>query len=250
LILPDLEKGEVLQNEVFKQRSSMTRKNFSVFGVKQMKRPIDLNRYGGLEPASTIEADGHELKTFIHSTAEVSGDASFGEGCRIWNQAQIRERASLGKQCIVGKDVYIDRDVIIGDYVKIQNQAQLFRGVVLESGVFIGPRVCFTNDFFPRAINPDGTLKTDDDWELELTFVSYGASIGAGAIILPGVKIGTYAMIGAGAIVTKNVGDHELVVGTPARHHGYVCRCGNKLQLNSKAVSWNCKICRENYFFN
>jgi acetyltransferase-like isoleucine patch superfamily enzyme len=215
-----------------------------------MKRLIDLKSFGRVEAITSLEMDGQELKTFIHSTAEVSNLANLGEGCRIWNQAQIRERASLGKQCIVGKDVYIDRDVVIGDFVKIQNQAQLFRGAVIESGVFIGPRVCFTNDRFPRAVNTDGTLKTDDDWELELTFVSYGASIGAGAVILPGLKIGSFAMIGAGAVVTKDVADHELVIGSPARHQGYVCRCGSKLQLNSKGVSWFCKNCRENYIFN
>lgn len=239
-----------MYNEVIKIKKSQMQKGLVEFGVNEMKQPIDLKRYGDFETATVLESDGQLLRSFIHSSAEVSNLAVLGEGCRVWNQAQIRERASLGKQCIVGKDVYIDRDVVVGDFVKIQNQAQLFRGVVVESGVFIGPRVCFTNDHFPRAINADGSLKSDDDWELELTFVSYGASIGAGAVILPGLKIGAFAMIGAGAVVTKNVADHELVVGSPARHRGYVCRCGNKLQLNSKGVSWFCKICRENYIFN
>jgi UDP-2-acetamido-3-amino-2,3-dideoxy-glucuronate N-acetyltransferase len=239
-----------MRAKIVKFRKSKSRAILAGFGVGKMKHSTDTVTYKSPEAPSSLEFDGQELKMFIHSTAEVSPKAIIGAGCRIWNQAQIREQATLGKQCIVGKDVYIDRDVVVGDYVKIQNQAQLFRGVVIESGVFIGPRVCFTNDNFPRAINTDGTLKNDNEWELELTFVSYGASIGAGAIILPGLKIGAYAMIGAGAVVTRDVADHQLVLGNPARPHGYVCRCGNRLQLNSRAVSWQCKICRENYIFN
>ncbi len=236
--------------EIIKLKKSKRKPDLVQLGGEEMKHSAELTGYRMPETHSLLESDGQELKLFIHETAEVSPEAIVGSGCRIWNQAQIRERATLGKQCIVGKDVYIDRDVVVGDYVKIQNQAQLFRGVVIESGVFIGPRVCFTNDSFPRAITADGRLKTDDDWGLELTFVSYGASIGAGAIILPGVKIGAFAMIGAGAIVTRDIADHQLVMGNPARPYGYVCRCGNRLQLNSRSVSWQCKICRENYIFN
>jgi UDP-2-acetamido-3-amino-2,3-dideoxy-glucuronate N-acetyltransferase len=227
-----------------------TTSSLNKLGEKKMEQPAKPLEFAVFPTRSLLEPDGQENRLFIHPTAEVSPEAVIGAGCRIWNQAQIRERARLGKQCIIGKDVYIDRDVIIGDNVKIQNQAQLFRGVVVESGVFIGPCVCFTNDHYPRAINLNGKLKTDDDWSMEVTFVSYGASIGAGALILPGVKIGAFAMIGAGAIVTKDVAEHQLVIGQPAQLQGYVCRCGNRLRLNQHSVSWQCTSCRENYIFN
>ena len=235
--------------EIVNLRNQKNTTPLDKFGIETMEQANELKNPRLPSAQSELEPDGHEIKLFIHPTADVSPEAIIGAGCRIWNQAQVREKAILGKQCIIGKDVYIDRDVQIGDYVKIQNQAQLFRGVVLESGVFIGPRVCFTNDRFPRAINSEGFLKTDDDWALEVTFVSYGASIGAGAVILPGIKIGPYAMIGAGAVVTRNVEEQQLVLGNPARLHGYVCRCGRRLQLNQRVVSWQCKVCRENYFF-
>ena len=102
----------------------------------------------------------------IHATADVSAEAEIGPGTSIWNQAQVRERARIGAGSIIGKNVYVDTDVVIGDRCKIQNNVSLFHGVTLEDGVFIGPHVCFTNDRLPRAINPDGSAKTDDDWEV------------------------------------------------------------------------------------
>jgi acetyltransferase-like isoleucine patch superfamily enzyme len=190
-----------------------------------------------------------DLRVYIHPTADVSPLANIGPGTKIWHQAQVRERAVLGKQCIIGKGAYVDLDVVVGDCVKIQNRASVYKGVMIESGVFVGPHVCFTNDRFPRAINPDGTLKTEDDWELECTLVCYGASIGAGSIILPGVRIGSFAIVGSGSVVTTDVPDHALVFGNPARLRGYVCRCGRSLKLNKGSVSWNCPACNENYFF-
>jgi len=165
----------------------------------------------------------------IHPTAEVSSAAKIGEGTRIWHQAQVRERATIGRNCIVGKGVYVDFDVVIGDNVKIQNGAQIYHGATLEDGVFVGPLACLTNDRFPRAITPDGRLKAADDWEVGPIVVRYGASIGAGAIVLPGVTIGRFAMVAAGAVVTASVPDHGLVMGTPARLAGYVCACGRRL---------------------
>lgn len=167
---------------------------------------------------------------FIHPTADVSPEASLGEGVRVWNQAQIRERAHIGADCIIGKNVYVDFDVVIGSRVKIQNNASIFHGVTLEDGVFIGPHVCFCNDTIPRAIAPDGSLKSQDDWDVGLIHVGFGASIGAGSIILPNVTIGKLAMVGAGSVVTRSVPDYGLVYGNPARLQGYVCSCGRKLE--------------------
>lgn len=166
---------------------------------------------------------------FIHPTAEVSSTAQISAGTRIWGQVHVREYAKIGETCNIGKGVYIDRHVHIGSNVKIQNHASLFEGLTLEDGVFIGPHVCFTNDLLPRAITPDGKLKIADDWIITPTLVKYGASIGAGSIVVCGITIGEFALIGAGSVVTRDIPPHILAFGHPARQHGYVCYCARKL---------------------
>jgi acetyltransferase-like isoleucine patch superfamily enzyme len=183
---------------------------------------------------------------FVHPTADVSPRAEVNSGSRIWHQAQVRERVRIGTNCIVGKGAYIDFDVTIGNNVKIQNGVYVYHGATVEDGVFLGPGVILTNDKLPRAINPDGSLKTDADWEVSPTLIRRGASIGAGTVILPGVTVGEFAMVGAGSIVTHDVPAHALVYGNPARLHGYVCRCGrslNKLENHE----WKCEVCNESY---
>jgi len=166
----------------------------------------------------------------IHPTAEVSPAAQVGAGTRIWHQAQVRGGARIGRECIIGKGVYVDVDVQIGDRCKIQNGCSVYRGVTLEDGVFLGPGAILANDRFPRAINPDGTLKGQEDWEVGPVRVRYGASLGASAVVLPGVTVGRWAMVGAASVVTHDVPDHGLVVGNPARLVGFVCSCGARLQ--------------------
>ncbi|HLE58074.1 MAG TPA: DapH/DapD/GlmU-related protein [Candidatus Limnocylindria bacterium] len=166
----------------------------------------------------------------IHPTAEVAPDAVIGPGTSIWNQAQVRGGARIGAACIIGKNVYVDAGVVLGDRVKVQNNVSLYHGLSVEDGVFIGPHVCFTNDRVPRAINPDGSLKTDADWEVSPITVRHGAAIGANSTILPGVSIGRWAMVGSGSVVTRDVADHELVVGNPARRVGSACVCGQPLR--------------------
>lgn len=182
----------------------------------------------------------------IHPTADVSPEATIGAGTRIWHEAQVRERARIGADCILGKGVYIGEDVVVGDRCKIENRASLFHGVTLEDGVFIGPHAVFANDRFPRAVNPDGSLKTDADWTVEPSLVRRGASVGAGAVVLPGITIGPWAMVGAGAVVTADVPAQALVRGTPARIAGWVCVCGRPLR-SADTHMYHCAVCDRPY---
>jgi len=174
---------------------------------------------------------------FVHPSADVSPKAQIGEGTKIWQHCQVREGVVLGRNCILSKGVYIDVDVRVGNNVKIQNGISVYHGVTLEDGVFCGPHCVFTNDRQPRAINPDGSLKSAADWVVSETYVKTGASIGAHATIGCGVTIGCWAMIGAGAVVTRDVPDHGLVYGNPARLHGFVCACGEKLVDQRSGIS-------------
>ena len=164
----------------------------------------------------------------IHPTAEVSAEATIGEGSRIRHWAQVREGAKIGENCVIGKDVYIDSDVLIGNDCKVENFATIYKGVTLGNRVFVGPHVCFTNDPYPRAVSPD--------WRRVDTKVQDGASLGANATILCGITIGRNAMIAAGAVVTKDVLPHALVAGVPAKLIGWVCECGRPLDRNMECA--------------
>lgn len=183
----------------------------------------------------------------IHPTADVAPSATIGPGTSIWNQAQVREDARIGAECVIGKNAYVDAGVVIGDRVKVQNNVSLYHGVTVEDGVFIGPHVCFTNDKVPRAVNRDGSLKTDADWEVRPTLVRFGAAVGANSTILPGVSIGRWAMVGSGSVVTHDVADYELVVGNPARRIGSACPCGEPMRdaEDGAAFHGRCPRCGE-----
>ncbi|NUS73353.1 MAG: N-acetyltransferase [Corynebacteriales bacterium] len=158
---------------------------------------------------------------YIHPTADVEEGVNIGPETRVWHQTHIRRNAQLGTGCNLGKNVFVDEDVTIGNGVKIQNNVSVYRGVSIEDDVFVGPSAVFTNDLRPRAANPS--------WTITPTRIRHGASIGANATIVCGIEIGPYAMIAAGAVVTRTVAAHQLVMGNPARPAGWVCACGELL---------------------
>lgn len=170
------------------------------------------------------------MAIFIHKTADVSRQSVIGEGTKVWNLAQVRKGVKIGEECVLGRGVYVDSNVVIGNKVKIQNNASIFHGVTIEDGVFIGPHVCFTNDLHPRAVNPDLSFREPSDWMVTPTQICFGAAIGANSTIRCGVRIGKWAMVGAGSVVVQDVPEHGMVYGVPARLKGYVCECGIRLE--------------------
>jgi acetyltransferase-like isoleucine patch superfamily enzyme len=174
----------------------------------------------------------------IHATADVSSAAQIGDGTAIWQQVQVREGAVIGQNCIFGKGVFVDVGVHIGNNVKVQNYVSVFQGVTIEDGVFVGPHTTFTNDLLPRAVNPDGSLKSAHDWTVIETLVCESAAIGANSTILCGVRIGRWAMIGAGSVVTSDVPDYALIVGNPGRLVGFVGPSGERLREVAIHEAW------------
>ena len=165
----------------------------------------------------------------IAPSANVHPTAEMGPCAQVWHHAQVREHARIGARSVLGQGVYVDAGVVIGDDCKLQNYACTYHGVTLEAGVFVGPHACFTNDVYPRAINPDGSLKGASDWQISKTLVKHGATIGANATVRCGVTIGRWALVAAGSVVTRDVPDYGLVQGNPARLVGFVSPHGYPL---------------------
>jgi acetyltransferase-like isoleucine patch superfamily enzyme len=174
----------------------------------------------------------------IEASADVSPLASLGEGCSVWHLAQVREEAVLGPDCVIGRGAYVGTGVRLGARCKVQNYALVYEPARLGDGVFIGPAV-LTNDTHPRAVTPDGRLKSADDWAAVAVTVEDGASIGARAVCVAPVHVGRWALVAAGAVVTHDVPAHALVAGVPARRIGWVGRTAHRLREDSPG-RWTC----------
>jgi len=162
-----------------------------------------------------------------HESAVIEDGARIGDGTRVWHHAHIRSGAVIGVGCVLGKNVFVDTGAVIGDRCKIQNNVSVYNGVTMGSDVFVGPSAVFTNDLRPRA--------SSQHWTITPTSVEDGASIGANATIVCGTAVGRSSMVAAGSVVTRDVAPHQLVAGNPARHLGWVCRCGQVISRETSA---------------
>ena len=169
-------------------------------------------------------------KPRIQATADVADSAKIGDGASIWHYAQVREDSKIGKNVIIGRGVYVGTGVTVGDNCKIQNYALVYEPAVLEAGVFIGPAVVLTNDEYPRAVNPDGSLKSASDWQATGVTIREGASVGARSVCVAPVEIGAWSLVAAGSTVVKNVPAFALVAGTPAKRIRWVGKAGVPLE--------------------
>jgi acetyltransferase-like isoleucine patch superfamily enzyme len=171
----------------------------------------------------------------VHPSTEIEDGASVGARTRVWRGSHVRSGASIGEDCNIGANVFVDVDVRIGDRVKIQNNVSVYAGVTLEDESFVGPAAVFTNDRNPRATGA---------WQLEATPVRRGASVGANSTIVCGNELGEHSLVAAGAVVVRSVLAHQLVVGNPARHAGWVCRCGLVVsRAAERPADLDCAVC-------
>jgi acetyltransferase-like isoleucine patch superfamily enzyme len=179
------------------------------------------------------------LSNLIHKLALCESE-QVGEGTRIWAFAHVMHGAIVGRDCNIGEGAFVESGAAIGDRVTVKNQVLIWDGVTIQEGAFIGPGVIFTNDLYPRSprMGAAGERYRDPANWRRPTLVERGASIGAGAVILPGLTVGVSAMVAAGAVVTRNVPPHCLVAGNPARPVGWVCACGGRLDK-----TYLCPLC-------
>jgi UDP-2-acetamido-3-amino-2,3-dideoxy-glucuronate N-acetyltransferase len=178
-----------------------------------------------------------DKETLIHRTATVDSGARVGPGTRIWHFCHVMAGARIGARCVLGQNVFVGGRAVIGDRVKIQNNVSVYDAVTLEDEVFCGPSMVFTNVINPRAF-------IERKQEYQPTLVRRGATLGANCTILCGHTVGAYAMVGAGAVVTRDVPDHALMLGVPARQAGWTCRCGVTLPAETGLT---CRSCGASY---
>lgn len=180
-------------------------------------------------------------KIFVHESSYIDEGCEIGENTKIWHFSHIMTKSKIGKNCNIGQNVVISPDVVIGNNVKIQNNVSVYTGVTVEDDAFLGPSCVFTNVFNPRSF-----IERKDEYRQ--TIVGRGASLGANCTIICGNSIGKYALVAAGAVVTKPVPNYAIVMGNPARLKGYICECGNKL-FDDKNI-YHCSECSKKYQLN
>ena len=180
------------------------------------------------------------MSYFVHESSYVDDNVIIGDNTKIWFFCHVQSGAVIGRNCSLGQNVNVSNNVSIGDNCRIQNNVSIYEGVTLEDDVFCGPSCVFTNDLTPRATFPKGHEN------YKKTIIGKGASIGANATIVCGHKIGRYAFVGAGTVVTRNVLDYELVVGNPAQHAGWMSENGQKLQFDAEGFAL-CSATGEKY---
>jgi UDP-2-acetamido-3-amino-2,3-dideoxy-glucuronate N-acetyltransferase len=205
-------------------------KRIRLDGKKEVESQKDLSRRQSIQLTAEVAAGA-----FVHETAIIDPGAVVGTGSKIWHFSHVLPGSKIGERCNIGQNVVIGPDVTVGSNCKIQNNVSVYKGVTLEDGVFCGPSMVFTNIYNPRA----EISKMD---QILPTFVKKGATLGANCTIVCGLTIGSYAFIGAGAVATKDVPDHALVVGNPARQIGWVCNCGEKLDEKKQ-----CHVCHKSF---
>jgi len=174
------------------------------------------------------------MKRFwAHPSAVVDAGARIGAGSKVWHFCHVMAGARVGARCVLGQNVFVAATAVIGSGCRIQNNVSIYDGVVLEDDVFVGPSAVFTNVRNPRAA-------VDRKAMIEQTLVGRGATIGANATIVCGARIGEYALVGAGAVVTRNVPPHAVMAGVPARRTGWICRCGGSIGRRARVL---CGVC-------
>lgn len=178
---------------------------------------------------------------FVHESSYVDDNVKIGDGTKIWHFSHVMSNCEIGERCNIGQNVVISPGVKLGNGVKIQNNVSVYTGVICEDDVFLGPSCVFTN-----VVNPRSFIERKSEYKD--TIIGTGASIGANVTIVCGHNIGKYALVGAGAVVTKHVPDYALVVGNPSRIIGYVCKCGEKLKFEDKQAT--CSACEEKYIID
>ena len=178
-----------------------------------------------------------EKDYFVHESAYVDESAEVGKDTKIWHFVHVSDSARVGERCVFGQNVFVGKGVSVGNGVKVQNNVSIYSGVEVGDDVFLGPSCVFTNVQNPRAF-------VERKEEFRITKVGQGASIGANATIVCGNDVGDYAFVGAGSVVTHNIQPHALVYGSPARRHGWMCRCGEKLPVRERP---ECTRCGDRY---